>query len=243
MISREIFYFERPGPVNTDQTLTLGIRRAQELGLIYLIVPSITGYSALLAAEKVHELATNSRLQVICVTFRAGGTWNVEKPPPGKHWQEIPELRQRWEEWQRKGLKRVVFDEEIKARLAEYRIPVVQATDLAADIESSMASDLGVNSPKTIMKETLFLICPGLKVAVFTTMTAADSGAIPVEQEVVSFGGTEQGLDTALVVKPSYSDRVFHPRYGFEIREIICKPRSMIGASGFYYDRAWGAQS
>jgi len=52
--------------------------------------------------------------------------------------------------------------------------------------------------------------------------------------------GVEQGLDTAIVVKPAYSDKVFDPRNGLEIREVICKPRSMMGPSGYYLGRAWG---
>lgn len=236
-----VVYFDRPGPVNTDQAIALGIQRAQELGIIYLVVPSITGHSALLTAQSVRHLEIRPPLQVVCVTYRAGGAWNVQKAPPGRHWQEIPELKQRWAEWQQKGVTRVTFDEEIRTQLREWGVPIIQATDLAAGIESSISSDLGVSTPKTIMKETLFLFCPGLKVAVFTTMTAADAGAIPVDKEVIAFGGTEQGLDTAAVIKPSYSDAVFDPRYGLEIREIICKPRSMVGSSGFYLDRAWGA--
>lgn len=237
-----VIYFDRPGPVNTDQVITLAIQRAQERGITHLVVPSITGYSALLTAQKVRNIAEIS-LQVVCVTYRAGGAWNLEKEPPGRHWQEIPELRQKWAEWQQKGLKRVTFDKGIETQLREWGIPIVQTTDLSAGIESSITYDLGVSTPKTIMKETLFLFCPGLKVAVFTTMTAADAGAIPVDREVVALGGTEQGLDTAVVIKPSYSDTAFDARWGLEVREIICKPRSMMGPSGFYHDRAWGSQS
>ena len=89
------------------------------------------------------------------------------------------------------------------------------------------------------MKETLYLLCTGVKVALFTTLSAADAGAIPNDKEVVAFGGLEQGLDTATVLSPAYSGQVFHPRKGLEIREIICKPRTMEGSTGAYYGRAW----
>lgn len=42
----------------------------------------------------------------------------------------------------------------------------------------------------------------------------------------------------AIVIKLSYSDQVFHPRFGLEILELICKPRTMMGPSGIYYARA-----
>jgi hypothetical protein len=54
---------------------------------------------------------------------------------------------------------------------------------------------------------------------------------------VVSLGGVERGVDTALVIKPSHSDDAFHPKRGLEVREIICKPRSMLGPSGVYFER------
>ena len=33
------------------------------------------------------------------------------------------------------------------------------------------------------------------------------------------------------------SNELFHPKRGLEIREIICKPRTMMGPSGFYFER------
>ncbi|KYH36778.1 MAG: hypothetical protein AYL29_011490 [Candidatus Bathyarchaeota archaeon B24] len=50
---------------------------------------------------------------------------------------------------------------------------------------------------------------------------AADAGLIPVDREVIAIAGTEEGADTAIVVKPSYS-RKFR---SLKIREIICMPR------------------
>lgn len=237
--SKLTFYFERPGPVNTEKALELGITRALELNIEHLIVPSITGESAWKAVQLCRQRSKD--LKVICVTFRAGGAWETSsEPPDAPHWHEVPELKERWEEWKRQGLKTVIFDPEIRKKLEQEGVPIIQTTDLGYDIDASMAKHLRVSTPKTVMKETLFLICPGLKVAVFTTLSAADAGAIPVNREVVAFGGMEQGLDTAAVIKPSYSDAVFHPKYGLEIREIICKPRTMMGPSGIYYDRAWG---
>lgn len=183
-----------------------------------------------MAVEKMRIIGALRRIRLVCVTFRAGGAWDVSEGPPDMlHWREIPELRARWEEWESRGLKTVTFDSTIRKKLQELGVPVIQTTDIGYDIDTSLAKHLRVSTPKTVMKETLFLMCPGLKVAVFTTLTAADSGEVPVDGEVVAFGGIEQGLDTAVVIKPSYSDQVFHPRYGLEIREIICKPRSMMG--------------
>lgn len=166
-------------------------------------VPSITGRSAALAAQKAQRTTSSSPLRVVCVTYRAGGAWNVQGPPPGRHWDEIPELKQQWEQWQAQGYKHIGLDKAVRKQLSRWGVPVVQATDISASVESSMTGDLAVSTPKTVMKETLFLLCAGLKVAVFTTMAAADAGLVPVDREVVAFGCTEQGLDTAVVIKPS----------------------------------------
>ena len=49
--SKETFYFERPGPVNTEKALELGIDRGESLGVKNLVIPSITGESALKATK------------------------------------------------------------------------------------------------------------------------------------------------------------------------------------------------
>ena len=49
--------------------------------------------------------------------------------------------------------------------------------------------------------------------------------------------GTERGLDTAIVIKPSYSVKMFDLYEGMEIREIICKPRTMLSPMGRFIGR------
>ncbi len=116
---------------------------------------------------------------------------------------------------------------------------MVQATDISGSLEASMSRDLGISPYKHVFKETLFLFSPGIKVAAFASMTAADSGEIPTDEEIIAMGGTETGLDSSILLEPSYSDCVFNKKKGMEIREIICKPRSMKLSSGVYGDRSW----
>lgn len=232
-------YFERPGLMNTETTIKLALRRAEELGIEHVVVSSLTGRSALKAAE----YAKGKNIKVVCVTFRAGGYYDVEKleKEPSRYWIDIPGMGDELRRWKEEGLKRVPFLPEgpIREKLEELGVKIVTATDLGADIESSMENALGVSSPKIVMDETLYLFCPGLKVCILSAATAADAGAIPIDKEVISMAGTERGLDTAVVVKPSYSDCIFDPQIGLEIREIICKPRTMLGKSGFYLGGAW----
>lgn len=239
MSTKETTYFDRPDPVNTEKTLDIGIERALNLDLDFLVVPSITGRTALKASKKVKALPAEEKPSVVCVTFRAGGAWKVGKEISALHWEEIPELKERWEEWREKGIKKVTFNEELKKELGNLGIPIVRATDIGSSVESSMTKNLGVGTHKKILKESLYLLSPGIKVSVFSTLMAADAGKIPTSREVISFGGTEQGVDSAAVIKPSYSDTIFSPKNGLEIREILCKPRSMKGKSGKYYGRGW----
>jgi len=165
--------------------------------------------------------------------------YDVESLKSQRHWKEIPELASILERWSKQGLTMIQGPSNQTRRiLKKLGVIIVTATDLAYNIDASLAESFGLKTHVKIIEGTFrFLICPGFKVCVFTTMTAADAGTVPVNEEVVSLGGIEQGLDTALVIKPSYSDEVFHHERGLEIREIICKPRTMMSPSGFYFER------
>ncbi len=61
--------FERPGPVNTDETISI-LQNAQ-MDLRYLVVASVSGDSAVKAAERVKNR------KVVCVTTPQGMFWEV----------------------------------------------------------------------------------------------------------------------------------------------------------------------
>lgn len=232
-IERRIVYFERPGPADTQRTLELALDRARELGLKHIVVASITGKGALRLARMA-----KGRVGVICVTFRAGTIWRKATLEKSEIWSEIPELAEVRERWGREGIDGVAGpSEETKRALNDLGATIVTATDPGWSVNASLRVSLGIGTPIEVIKETLRLLGPGFHVATFATLTAADAGAIPVDGEIVAVGGIEGGLDTALVVQPSYSDFLFHKVEGLEIREIVCKPRSMRGPSGFYLER------
>ncbi|HID57267.1 TPA: hypothetical protein EYP37_12105 [Candidatus Poribacteria bacterium] len=82
-------------------------------------------------------------------------------------------------------------------------------------------SAFGVKSPNQIVCETLRRFCQGMKVAVEITLMAADAGLIDVSKEIIAIAGTDEGADTAIVIKPAYSRRFDE----LKIREILAKPR------------------
>ncbi len=66
--SKEIFYYNVCGQVNTRKTLELAIQRSRELDIKKLIVASETGLSALEAAKMLRSTA----IDLIVVTSAAG---------------------------------------------------------------------------------------------------------------------------------------------------------------------------
>jgi len=71
-----------------------------------------------------------------------------------------------------------------------------------------------------IMAHTLRLFCEGMKVCVEIGAMALDAGALKKPRAVVALGGTGRGCDTACVMTPGYSAKIFDTR----IHEILCKP-------------------
>ncbi|UCC33427.1 MAG: hypothetical protein JSW53_06610, partial [Candidatus Bathyarchaeota archaeon] len=65
----------------------------------------------------------------------------------------------------------------------------------------------------------------GMKVAAEILMMAADAGAIPTGEDVVSIAGTGEGADTAVLVRSCHSDDFFSKEKGIEFREIVAMPR------------------
>lgn len=68
MVTKEIIYFERRGPQNTDAVAHAMKKRCEELGISYVVVASNTGETAL----KFWEVLKDSDIKLISVTEHAG---------------------------------------------------------------------------------------------------------------------------------------------------------------------------
>jgi hypothetical protein len=77
--------------------------------------------------------------------------------------------------------------------------------------------------PVGIIAQTLRLFGQGMKVVVEIAAMAADAGAIPADKDVLVVSGSGRGADTAVVIKPANSHRLFD----MVVKEIIAKPSSM----------------
>lgn len=76
--------------------------------------------------------------------------------------------------------------------------------------------------PEEIAANVLRIFGEGVKVAVEVSVMALDAGLIPYGPEILALGGTGAGVDTAIICRPQHGRDFFR----FEVREIICKPRS-----------------
>jgi len=72
-----------------------------------------------------------------------------------------------------------------------------------------------------IIAYTLRLFGQGTKVAVEIALMAADAGLVSTQETCISIGGTNDGADTALLLKPAHAQDFFD----LKVMEFIAKPR------------------
>lgn len=99
---------------------------------------------------------------------------------------------------------------------------ILICTHVFMGVERAIKTTFNTAYPAEIMAQTLRLFGQGTKVAVEIVAMAADAGLIAIDKDVIGIAGTSWGADTALVIKPANSARIFD----MVIRETIAKPRS-----------------
>jgi len=110
--------------------------------------------------------------------------------------------------------------EENRKKLTEAGVVLVTAAHALSGVERAFTNLFGGVYPVEIMAHTLRLFCEGMKVCVEIGAMALDAGALKKPRAVVALGGTGRGCDTACVMTPGYSAKIFDTR----IHEILCKP-------------------
>lgn len=196
---KRIAYFKYCGEVNTTAVLELALERAQEINIRKLVIASETGRSAL----KALEIFKSADIKLVVVTHYPATTIG----PRGR----IPI-----------GLKRPEYTQRLKFLLA-HGVKLVQGTRPLAPPSRSINWD--APTPEGIVDKTLELFGAGTKIAIEICLMATDAGEIEEGEEVISCAGTYKGLDTALVVRGTFSMNFFKD---FEVREVIAKPRSRV---------------
>ncbi|PWR75417.1 pyruvate kinase alpha/beta domain-containing protein [Methanospirillum stamsii] len=191
--TKKVYYFDKPGEANTRDAIRIGAERAQELGLSTIIVPSTSGNSARVAYEELK----GKQIRLIVVTHVVGFS------SPGV-----------WE-----------FDEKLAATLREAGVTIITGTHVLSGLERAFSSSpkvSGGSRSEAVAEALRRIVAVGLKVAVESTLIAADQGAIGVTDEVIALGGTASGADTVCVIRPSTTQRFFD----LQVREIVAMPRN-----------------
>ena len=216
--------FERPGPVNTNEIISVLKEAKQELE--FLVVASVTGESAVRVAEQIKNR------KVICVTCPQGMFWEVNQMNADL-FEKIPELKARRDEWAKRRLERVPLSvtEENTQKLNTLGVPIVRGTIPLFGPSFSMRLHLRKTTSLDIVAKTLELISPGTLVCMETVLMATDAGLIPEDELVYACAGTEMGIDTAWIVKSAASANLFHPTRGFRFVELLAKPALALSPS------------
>ncbi len=121
--------------------------------------------------------------------------------------------------WKEAGIQEM--DENNRKRIRENGGKILVCSHVFAGVERAIRDRFGTAYPSEVIAQTLRLFSEGTKVAVEITAMAADAGLIAVDGDVVVIAGTSKGADTALIIKPANSKRLFD----MKIKEIIAIPR------------------
>ncbi len=112
---------------------------------------------------------------------------------------------------------------ELQKRIRDGGGRIIIASHAFLGVDRAIQSRFDTVYPPGIIAQTLRMFGQGMKVVVEIVAMAADAGAIPIDQDVIAIAGTHRGADTAVVIRPANSHRLFD----MEIKEIIAKPRTL----------------
>jgi uncharacterized protein len=177
---KKIYYFEKPGADNTQDTVQFAIERAKELRIRTIVVASTSGKTAQVFFDAIAESGINLVVVTHVVGFSKPGEWEFST--------EIADALQK------KGVRIITGTHALSGlERALSRSPKVG----------------GGSRTEAIAEALRRIVAVGLKVAVECVLMAADQGAIGISEEVIAVGGTASGADTVCVIRPSYSANFF----------------------------------
>jgi len=108
-----------------------------------------------------------------------------------------------------------------RAKILEKGGTILTATHAFGGIGRAVRRRFNTYQVDELIAQTLRVFGQGTKVACEIVLMAADAGLIRTDEEIVSIGGTANGADTALVVKPAHT----HDFFQLKVKEVLCKPR------------------
>ena len=105
--------------------------------------------------------------------------------------------------------------------LIEKGIRVVRGLHALSGVERSFENKYKSGFiPLNIMADTLRMFSQGMKVCVEIAVMAAEHGYITPDEDVVVVGGSGDGADTSVIMKPGYAASIFDTK----IKAVLCMP-------------------
>lgn len=179
-MEKSITYLENTGKENTHIVIKNALKRAEELGIKYIVVSSTTGYTAL----ELAKAAQNKNLNLICVSYQYGikedGKWQMN----GDTLQKLQEM----------GIK-VVVQSHLFSGIERAISNKFGGTSRLDIISNTLRALLGQGFK--VVAEISMMAADGGYIP------------INKETEIISIAGTGQGADVAVVIKPAHSQKFF----------------------------------
>jgi len=192
-MEKSITYHDRPGPSNTETTLRLARERIDALGIRQVVVSSTSGDTGM-KAMKIF-----GGLRVVVVGTHTGPHYHDKE-------QKVVQY----------------FSPRAKEIIEAKGGSVLITTHAFGGVSHALRNQLGWNgNPVGLVALGLIVFGVGMKVSCEISMMAADAGLLDTSEDAVAIGGSGQGVDTAIVLRPVNANRFFDLR----VKEIICKPR------------------
>jgi hypothetical protein len=107
-----------------------------------------------------------------------------------------------------------------RQRLLKKGVSVLTAQHAFGGVGRAFRNKTGTYQIDELIAYTLRTFGQGTKVAIEIALMAADAGLIRTDENIISIGGTANGVDTALLLKPAHTQNFLD----LKVREIICKP-------------------
>jgi len=109
--------------------------------------------------------------------------------------------------------------DDIVERIKHSDIDLITGTHVLSGAERGLSKRFNGVYPVEIIANTLRMFGQGVKVCVEISSMALDSGVIPFGEAVIALAGTGRGLDTAILITPSYTANILETK----IHNIIIK--------------------
>jgi hypothetical protein len=177
---KSVYYFDKPGPENTKDTIEIALERAKELGITTIVVASTQGNTGLLCTKA----GVDAGIRVITVSHAVGFK--------GPGISELPD-----------SVRQDIITAGGTVVTATHALSGVERA-------CSNSPKIGGGSRTDAIAETLRrTIGIGVKVCVECVLMTADAGLLPMEKEVIAIAGTATGADTICVIHPSHTNTFF----------------------------------